>query len=113
MRRLVVVVVAAVVAASLAVPAVASPTKNVKVGDFFFHPGSTTITKGAKVTWTWVGAIKHNVTAYNNSHYRAHSLFKSRTQLTGTFSHIFNKRGTYYLRCSIHPTLMKEKIIVR
>jgi plastocyanin len=34
-------------------------------------------------------------------------------QSSGSFSHVFTKRGTYHLICTLHPTQMRETIIVR
>jgi plastocyanin len=108
-RRLTVLLaLAAAVLALAAVPAVASGGKSVKVGDFFFHPGRMTIRRGTKVTWNWVGFIGHNVTVKKGP-----ARFHSKTQVKGSYSHVFRKKGTYVLYCTVHPTLMKETIVVK
>jgi plastocyanin len=90
------------------VSALASSTKHVRVGDFWLRPGKLTIGKGTQVSWSWTGYRVHNVTVKSGpTHFRA-----SRTQARGTFSHRFNRRGTYHLYCSIHPW-MKETIVVK
>jgi len=113
MRKLAGVVVAAAAIAVLAVPAVsalASPTTTkVTIGNFFFKPKSVTIGQGTKVTWTWASqGIQHNVSVKSGP-VKFHSGKKS----SGTYSFTFKKKGTYHLICTIHPTLMKETIVVK
>jgi plastocyanin len=114
MRRLIVIALVAVAAAAAAVPAVsalasASP-KKVTVGDNFFSVKKTTINRGTRVTWVWHSfGISHNVTVTSGP-----SKFHSRElQKSGSFSHVFTKKGTYHLICTLHPAQMKETIIVR
>jgi plastocyanin len=93
--------------AAFAVPAVGAPqAKTVKVGDYFFSPATLRIHQGTKVTWSWVGATGHNLSVANGS-----VRFHSRTQTKGTYTHVFGRKGTYLLRCTIHP-FMKETIKV-
>ena len=37
----------------------------------------------------------------------------AKKQVKGSYSHLFTKKGTYSLHCTIHPTLMKETIVVK
>ncbi len=110
MRKLAGVLVAAALIAVPAVSALASPpTKKVKIGNFFFNPKKMTIRKGTKVTWTWASAgIKHNVSVKSGP-VKFHSGKKSK----GTYSFTFKKKGIYHLICTIHPTLMKETLVVK
>ena len=113
MRKLAGVVVAAALIAVLAVPAVSalasSPTKKVTIGNFFYRPKSMTVNKGTKVTWVWASqGIAHNVSVKSGP-----AKFRSGKQSKGTFSFTFKKKGTYHLICTIHPTLMKETIVVK
>ncbi len=110
MRKLAGVLVVAALIAVPAVSAVASPpTKKVKIGNFFFKPKKMTIRKGTKVTWTWASAgIKHNVSVK-----RGPVKFHSGKKSKGTYSFTFKKKGTYHLICTIHPTLMKETVVVK
>jgi plastocyanin len=78
----------------------------VKIGDYFFSPHALKVHKGTKVTWKWTGAIVHDVAVVKGP-----VKFRPHKQLTGTYSHIFARNGTYSLRCTIHPT-MKETITV-
>jgi plastocyanin len=99
---------AAAVLALGAVSALASGGQQVKIGEFYFHPGKLTIRRGTKVQWKWVGYLQHNVAVKKGP-----AKFRSRTQLRGTYSHVFTKRGTYVLYCTLHPQLMRETIVVK
>ena len=108
MRKLWVLVATALLAAVLAVSALAATsTRSVKVGDNFFRPTDITIRAGTKVEWKWAGVLVHNVTVRSGP-----VRFHSRTQVRGSFSHVFTKRGTYALVCTIHPS-MTETVTVR
>lgn len=93
--------------AAVSVSALASSSKSVKIGEFYFHPGKTTISRGTRVTWSWMGYLKHNVTVKSGP-----SKFRSKSQTRGTFSWTFHRKGTYHLYCTIHPG-MKETIYVK
>jgi len=111
MRKLILI---AVVAAFAAVPAVSalasSPPKKVTVGNNFFSSKNMTVNRGTEVTWVWHSfGVPHNVTVTSGP-----SRFHSRElQSSGSFSHLFSKKGTYHLVCTLHPTQMKETIVVR
>jgi plastocyanin len=110
MRRLAGLLVVAAVIAVPAVSAIASPpTKKVTIGNFFFKPKSMTIKKGTKVTWTWASqGITHNVSVKSGP-----VKFRSGKKSKGTYSFTFKAKGTYHLICTIHPTLMKETVVVK
>lgn len=97
----------AVLVGVFAVSALASSAKTVKVGDNYYGPKSLTVGRGTKVTWKWVGVLKHNVVVHAGP-----SAFSSKTQVRGTFTHTFTKKGTYQLVCTIHPS-MKMTVVVR
>ncbi len=106
MRKLLVLIVAVTVAGVLAVPAIGSATKHVAVCDCLaFKPHKLTIKKGTKVVWTWGGMLQHNVTAISGP-----QKFHSATMTTGTYSHLFKKKGTYTLECTIHGFMMTVKV---
>lgn len=90
-----------------AVSALAAPSTQVRAGDSFFAPKRLNISRGTRVTWTWAGALNHNVTVRSGP-----SRFRSRTQATGSFSHVFGQPGTYALYCTIHK-FMKMTVVVR
>ncbi|HTU95702.1 MAG TPA: plastocyanin/azurin family copper-binding protein [Solirubrobacteraceae bacterium] len=90
-----------------AVSALASSGKTVKIGDDYYGPKALTVGKGTKVTWKWVGVLRHNVVVHTGP-----SAFSSKTQVSGTFTHTFTKKGTYHLVCTIHPN-MKMTVVVK
>jgi plastocyanin len=107
-RALTLLALVAAVTVLSAVTALASSTKSASVHNFSLQPGKLTIRKGTRVSWTWRSSgIRHNVTVKSGP---AH--FHSRTQGGGTFSHVFNRRGTYHLYCTLHPW-MKETVVVK
>ena len=89
------------------VSALASGPKPVKVNDHAFSVRTLTIQRGTRVRWNWVGVLLHNVTVKSGP-----SKFHSATQVSGSFSHVFRRRGTYRLYCTLH-TFMKMTVIVR
>jgi plastocyanin len=110
MRRLILI---ATVAALVAVPAVsalaASPTETVKLGNYFYRPKTMTIHRGTKVKWVWeTFGIEHNVAVKSGP-----VKFRSRNLGSGSYSFTFRKQGTYHIYCTLHPTLMKQTIVVK
>ena len=114
MRKLVAVLVAALLAAALTTSAVAGapPVKHAKVDvdQYSYAPGTLRIKKGTKVIWTWVDGTdtSHDVHVFSGP-----VQFHSRLKSSGTFTHIFNRRGKYVLYCTIHPDIMRETVIVK
>ncbi|HEX3689091.1 MAG TPA: plastocyanin/azurin family copper-binding protein [Solirubrobacteraceae bacterium] len=101
------VLLTVLIVAVFAVSALAASGKSVNVGDNYYGPKSLTVGKGTKVTWKWVGVLKHNVVVHSGP-----SSFNSKTQVRGTYSHTFTKKGTYQLVCTIHPS-MKMTVVVK
>jgi plastocyanin len=61
---------------------------------------------GQSVTWHFDDAgVPHTVTAGDGS-------FDSPVMTSGTFTHRFDKAGSYDYICTIHPTQMKGTIVV-
>ena len=84
-------------------------TTSVNVVDFAFDPSDILVTGGATVTWTWTGAIGHNVTFISAS-----VSAPSATQAAGTFQVTMPMAtGTYDYQCTIHPTLMNGTVTVQ
>jgi plastocyanin len=108
MRKVVAAVVAAILVAAVAAPALAVGTApRAKVGNYYFHPGKLTIKRGTKVTWRFVSGY-HDVTVQKGP-----VKFTSGGKLFGhSWSHVFKKAGTYHLYCRIHKW-MKETIVVK
>jgi plastocyanin len=104
--RLLIALTAVLIGVS-AVSALASSGKTVKVGDNYYGPKTLKVGKGTKVTWNWVGVLKHNVVVHQGP-----SSFNSKTQVRGSYSHTFTKKGTYQLVYTIHPS-MKMTVVVK
>jgi plastocyanin len=71
------------------------PTVTVK--DMAYAPATLTVEVGTTVTWVFQdGAIAHDVKGDG---------FKSKVMAEGTFSHRFDKPGTYDYLCTLHPNM--------
>jgi plastocyanin len=107
--KLTLLILLALVIGVLAGPANATaPVKVAKIVNYAFRPGKLTIHKGTKVTWKWLGGfVGHNVWVTKGP-----VKFHSRDKATGTYSHVFNRAGTYHFVCTLHPS-MTETIVVR
>jgi plastocyanin len=82
----------------------AASTHVVPLREFRFHPGTLNIHHGDSVKWVWEDQVEHNVTG---------SGFHSRTQVHGTYTVRFTRRGTYNYRCTIHAAEgMRGRVIV-
>jgi plastocyanin len=98
---------AALIALS-SVTAAASSTKQASVNPSSLSPGNISVRKGTRVSWTWKSyGIKHNVTVKSGPVH-----FGSESLRHGTYSHVFNRKGTYHLYCTLHP-FMKETVVVK
>jgi plastocyanin len=95
-----------VIAAVCAVPAFAA-TKTATLKDDFFVKGKLTVSKGTTVVWKWHTSDPHTVT-------EVHGHWGSTNPRTkGTVKHRFTKRGKFTVYCVVHPTIMRQKIIVK
>src|SRR5438270_6968271 len=89
----------AVLACAALVPAVAfggaqaAATHTVTLHEFGFHPGNLSIRRGDQVKWVWRDNVEHNVTFHG---------FHSHTQVHGSYTVRFNRRGTFKYFCTIH-----------
>jgi plastocyanin len=82
-------------------------TKNVGMGDNYFFAGSVKIKKGSAVHWRWSGLEnRHNVVSKKGDR------FSSKTGRSGNFTHVFNKRGTFTIICTKHPSVMRMTVKV-
>ena len=69
----------------------------VTIQDMAYTPETLTVEADVTVTWVWRdGAIAHDVKGAS---------FKSEVQSEGTFSHRFDKPGTYDYVCTLHPNM--------
>jgi plastocyanin len=94
-----------VIAAVLAVPAMAA-TRTTTLKDDYFAKGKLTISKGTTVVWKWNTDDEHTVTDLKGR-------FGSKQTDHGSFKHKFRKRGKFTVYCLVHPTVMRQKIVVK
>ncbi|HEX4186531.1 MAG TPA: plastocyanin/azurin family copper-binding protein [Solirubrobacteraceae bacterium] len=82
----------------------AARTHTVTLQEFRFHPATLNINHGDTVKWVWRDQVEHNVT-FRTQH--------SRTQVSGTYTVRFARRGTFNYHCTIHVEEgMRGKIVV-
>ncbi len=81
-------------------------TESVLIKGYSFSPSTITVKAGTKVTWTNEDSVGHTVTSDSGSELDSSLLSKGQT-----YSHVFEKAGTYSYHCKPHPG-MKGKIIV-
>jgi plastocyanin len=80
----------------------------VSIDNFTFTPVEITVAVGAKITWTNNDDIPHTVVDADNP-----KTNKSPPLDTGeSYSHVFDKPGTYHYFCSLHPH-MQGTVVVR
>lgn len=79
-------------------------TASVTVADFSFTPPTSPLAVGGTVTWTWAGAVDHNVTF---------SSANSATQTAGSYSQTFPTAGSFAYQCTLHPGSMNGTIVVQ
>lgn len=77
----------------------------VTVRDNSFDPSTTNLAVGGTITWTWAGAVDHNVTFSTGPN--------SVDQTSGTFSRDFPTAGTFGYQCSIHGSSMSGNVVVQ
>jgi plastocyanin len=82
-------------------------TTEVDVVDTDFNPDEIAVDAGATVTWTWQGALTHNVT-FDDA-----SLSSSTTKTSGTHQVTFSTPGTYTYGCTVHPVQMQGEVVVQ
>lgn len=96
------------------------PAGHVTVDNFFFqsahngskNPAVDTIAVGETVTWTWSeSGTPHSVASAGTPSFTS----QSGTSSTNGFTYqvTFTAAGTYAYDCSVHPTTMTGRIVVR
>ncbi|MEY2568815.1 MAG: hypothetical protein QOE35_3344 [Actinomycetota bacterium] len=73
----------------------------VTLKDLKFNPDTLRVHAGDTVTWKWGESVLHNITAKDSS-------FKSDNKSDGTFTHTFDKAGTYNYECTLHSGMTGE-----
>lgn len=74
---------------------------NVSVCDNSFKPAASPIKANSSITWTWKGAVAHNVT-FTSAPAGASLPAASATQSAGTSTRMFTTPGVYNYECTIH-----------
>jgi plastocyanin len=90
------------------VPMMAWSDEGTQVGidNFKFNPNPLTVEKGTEVTWTNHDDIPHSI-VLNSISVRSKAM-----DTDGTFTYKFDKAGTYFYVCGLHP-FMQSKVIVK
>ena len=96
----------AVVAVPVAVATASGRTRTTALKDDYFARGKLTVKKGTTVVWKWKTDDEHTVTEINGR-------WGSKQTTTGRFKHKFKKRGKFTVYCLVHPTVMRQKIVVK
>jgi plastocyanin len=92
-------------AAAASMSAGAAEEPKVLIKDFLFTPLSLTVKAGTAVTWVNMDDEPHNVISDTG-------LFRSGGFDTNeSFSHKFDKPGTYRITCSIHPRMVATIVV--
>ncbi len=88
--------------------AAGAPTASteVTIQGFMFKPGEVTVAAGATVTWTNMDDSAHTIKDQDGQFPTSEELAKG-----DSFSHTYDKAGTYPYICGIHP-YMKGTITV-
>ena len=69
-----------------------------------YVPDRVTIVAGDTVTWVWDdGSVAHDIDGDG---------FSTELQTEGEFEHTFDDPGTYEYRCTVHPPMTGEVIVV-
>jgi plastocyanin len=89
----------------------AAPAATITVGNNFLSPSSKTISAGTKLRFKWVGGITHHIVKAKGP---GGDIRSPETSARGVnLAKVLRKRGTYRFICTIHPTEMKTKVVVR
>jgi hypothetical protein len=82
---------------------------DVQVVDTAFRAGNISVPLGARVRWTFIGTLRHNVTLASGPE----GFSSDRLKDAATFEKTFTKAGTYRLFCELHPVGMIQRVVVR
>ena len=78
------------------------------VSDFSFRNQLVELKAGSRFQWRFLGTERHDVTLANGPEGLASASVRE-----GSFAFRFRRKGTYNLYCSLHPTLMTQRVVVR
>jgi plastocyanin len=103
-------------AALVASPGGAAGTKPqvVRLGEYFFRPGTVTVRVGQPVVFVNVGKIEHTVADTDAKGTIRSRLIKPHPLAHGARQQVvFRHPGTVHYLCTFHPTLMRGRLVVR
>ena len=93
-------------AAALLMPAAAwADTVHVGIKDFMYTPMTVTVPVGTTVQWINLDDIPHTVVEKTKA-WRSPAL-----DTNDTYSHTFDKVGTYEYFCGLHPQMVAKVIV--
>ena|ERR1051326_4274002 len=78
----------------------------IAIDNFKFAPTPLTIDKGTEVTWTNHDDIPHSIVL------NALGVRSKPMDTDGTFAYKFDKAGTFFYVCGLHP-FMQAKVVVK
>jgi len=84
----------------------AMQTAKIEISNMQFTPARVVVKPGSQVTWIQQDAAPHVIISSNNNELRSATLRSGQS-----YTHTFDKPGTYEYYCSIHPS-MKGTIVV-
>ena len=85
--------------------AAAARSVTIKIANFQFNPGVTTVPAGTAVTWTNNDDDAHSVVANNKA-------FRSSPLDTGdSYTFTFSTPGTYAYHCGLHPQMVGKVVV--
>ena len=87
-------------------PADAVEQASVSISQMRFTTPTVTVKAGGTVTWTNSEGMPHTVTANDGS------FGSSQLGAGETYSHTFNKPGTYSYYCTLHPSMRATVVVV-
>ena len=82
--------------------------KQTAVSDFSFRNQRVELKAGSSFRWRFLGTERHDVTLANGPEGLASASVRE-----GSFAFRFRRKGVYNLYCSLHPTLMTQRVVVR
>jgi len=72
-----------------------------------FGPEAVRVPAGTTVTWHFDDSIEHDVVSDGGN-----DPFRSERLTNGTFAHTFTDPGTYDYVCTLHPGVMRGRVVV-
>ncbi len=100
----------AALTAGITASALAATTHTISVRDDSFSKSTITIPRKDTVSWKWRNTgSQHQVKSPSSNPV---AFISSKRSGNYSFSHKFNKTGTYKIFCTVHPTEMKITVKV-